>query len=267
LDKPLTVLLVEDDREECKEYARLIDTIDGIRLVGVTNNKNKALAYVRDYIPEAVILDLELQSGVGNGIDFLESLGEKNLKIPMYILVATHNISRVTHERVRELGADFIMVKSKEDYSVGNVVDFLFSLKKTIQNMRIRAQKRNSITAEGLAEENSPAVIRKRHSTRVISEIDRIGISPKALGRTYLIDAIMQRIEGKPGRLLSIAQKYSKTEASVERAMQNAINKAWSTMDADDLLMYYTAHIHSDKGVPTVTEFVCHYANKISAEI
>jgi flavin-binding protein dodecin len=46
-----------------------------------------------------------------------------------------------------------------------------------------------------------------------------------------------------------IGQKYGKTESSVERAMQNAINKAWRTCDIDDLLHYYTARISSDKGV------------------
>ena len=48
--------------------------------------------------------------------------------------------------------------------------------------------------------------------------------------------------------------------------MQNAINRAWKTTDIDDLLRYYEARINSERGVPTSTEFIYYYANKIRAE-
>jgi hypothetical protein len=152
------------------------------------------------------------------------------------------------------------MVKSQEDYSTSNVIEFLRSLKKTIHESRKKMQQRTGFDDE------SPHDIKKRQEMRVIAEIDKIGISPKAMGRGYLIDAIMHRADGQSGQVAVIAKKYGKTEASVERAMQNAINKAWSTMQPDDLLLHYTARIHSDKGVPTVTEFVCFYANKLKIE-
>jgi len=234
--------------------------MEDIRLVGVTNNDTKALEYVKDHLPDAVILDLELHKGKGTGISFLEELKKMQIKSPPFILVTTHNISRMTHERVRDEGADFIMVKSQEGYSTANVVDFLLSLKNTIQNQRRKILIKNGITDE------SPFELKKRQEVRVATEIDLIGISPKAIGRSYLIDAIMYRIDGQNGQIAVIASRYGKTEASVERAMQNAINRAWSTMQPDDLLLHYTSRIHSEKGVPTVTEFVCHYANKMKVE-
>jgi len=260
LEKQLTVLLVEDDQEECMTFTGLIDSMEDISLIGVTNNDTKALEYVKDHLPDVVILDLELHKGKGTGIAFLEELNKMQMKSPPYILVTTHNISRVTHERVRQEGADFIMVKSQEDYSASNAIEFLRSLKKTIQESRRKKQIGNG------SNEASPHDLRKRQEVRVITEIDLIGISPKALGRSYLIDAIMYRIEGQPGQISIIADKNKKTEASVERAMQNAINRAWSTMHPDDLLTHYTSRIHSEKGVPTVTEFICHYANKMKVE-
>ena len=48
--------------------------------------------------------------------------------------------------------------------------------------------------------------------------------------------------------------------------MQNAINRAWRTSDPDDLLEHYTARIRSDKGVPTLMEFVSHYVNVLRLE-
>jgi hypothetical protein len=203
---------------------------------------------------------LELHKGKGNGIAFLEALKVMHMKLPPYILVTTHNISRMTHDRVRQEGADFIMVKSQDDYSTSGVIEFLRSLKKTIHDFRKKLRQRNDF------DEESPHDINKRLEMRVTAEIDQIGISPKAMGRSYLIDAITHRAQGHHGQVAAIAKKYSKTEASVERAMQNAINRAWSTMQPDDLLLHYTARIHSDKGVPTVTEFVCFYANKLKIE-
>ena len=102
---------------------------------------------------------------------------------------------------------------------------------------------------------------------RVIAELTHIGISQKAKGYQYLIDAILLLIDAPQQQRLSsvIGSKYGKTEASVERAMQNAINRAWKTTDIDDLLRYYEARINSERGVPTSTEFIYYYANKIRA--
>jgi len=260
MEKKLTVLLVEDDKEECNEFIKILDSADDICLVGVTNNKNVALESVKDHLPNVIILDIELHTGNGNGIGFLESLCNMKIKPSPYVLVTTHNKSLITHEVVRQLGADFIMVKSQEDYSTESVIGFLRSSKNTIQEMQKRINGKSKTIAA------SPAETKKRLITRVTTEVDKIGVSPKALGRNYLIDAIIFRIEGKHDHFVSIANKYGKTAASIERAMQNAINKAWSTMKLEDLLLLYTSRIHSDKGVPTVMEFICYYANKIKAD-
>jgi len=261
LEKPLTVLLVEDDQDDCIVFEQMIDAMEDIRLIGITDNEDKALEYAIDRMPDAVIMDLELHRGSGNGIAFLEALNEMHMRLSPYILVTTRNISRITHDRVRQLGADFIMVKSQKDYSVWSVIEFLHSLKNTIHNIRKKTQDLVNANEEPFFK------IKKRQEMRAAAEIDRIGISPKALGRGYLIDAIIHRIEGKSNQvILEVAKENRKTEASVERAMQNAINKAWSTVYQEDRAKHYTARICSEKGVPTVMEFICYYADRIKYE-
>jgi two-component system response regulator (stage 0 sporulation protein A) len=260
MERPLTVLLVEDDEDECREFKQYIDSIDYANLIGITNNDYKALEYVKDNLPDVVVMDLELHKGRGNGVSILSGLNEMRIKPPPYVMVTTYNISRITHEQVRQLGTDFIMVKSKEDYCAENVIEFLGTLKNTIQDYRYK------ICEKGEISEISPCELKRRQEARVIAEVDRIGISPKAIGRGYLIDSIMCRIDDQYSQVTEIAQKYGKTDASVERAMQNAINKAWIITQPDELQKNYTACIHSEKGVPTVTEFICHYANKIKVE-
>ena len=252
LKNQLTILLIEDDPEECQALIQHAESNEHITLLGATNHANKALTQVKTTIPDVIILDLELHQGSGSGISFLKSLQDTGITSKPYILITTHNISQYTHNQVRQLGADFIMLKSQSDYSAQSVIDFIQSLNLTRQKSTLPV-KQNIL---------SPQDAEKQLLTKISSEIDLIGISPKMVGRKYLIDAILLVIDEQKGYIAKIAGKYKKSDASVERAMQNAINQAWRTSDIEDLLQLYTARISSEKGVPTLNEFIFFYANK-----
>lgn len=260
MDKKLSVLLVEDDIAACEEIRQYIDEIDDVILVGMTNNSSKALHHVKDSLPEAIILDLELHKGYGNGLQFLKDLNQLNIPFHPYILVTTNNSSIATYEFTREQGADFIMYKHQEGYSGKSAVDFLRLVKNVIFS------KIDSACPEHKTIESADQKF-KRITRRINLELDRVGVSPKHIGYKYLTDAIQIVINKPTSNLCAIiGSKYGKTEASVERAIQNAIDRAWRISDIEDLLKYYTARINSEKGVPTITEFVYYYANKIKNE-
>ena len=255
MNRNLKILLVEDDQEICKEIIDYINTISDTTLVGVTNNSDKAVEYLSLQSPDAVILDLELNEGTGSGIKFLQDCKYAANTLP-YILVTTNNSSRITYDIVRKLGADYIMSKHQNDYTAATPVDFLRSLSDILISRNIQS----SITPSKEDEEQK----RLRIKRKIAYELDKIGISQKAVGYNYLIDAIfIISNESKPNVCNEVANIYSKSESSVERAMQNAINRAWKTSDIEDLLVNYTAKIRSEKGVPTLTEFIYFYANKI----
>lgn len=256
----LSVLLVEDDERACNEFVQNTDELDDVELVAITDNSRKAIEYVLDLLPDAVILDLELHQGGGNGLVFLQELGRMDLPVRPYVLITTNNTSLITYEYARQAGADFIMAKHQSDYSVKGAVDFLRMMKSVIQSRSGRTEPAHATT-------ESPEQREKRITRRINLELDYVGISPKAVGYKYLSDAIALIIS-KPEKNLcaTIGSQYGKTDSSVERAMQNAINKAWRTTDIDDLAKHYTARICSDKGVPTITEFIYYYANKIKNE-
>jgi two-component system, response regulator, stage 0 sporulation protein A len=259
MDKKLSILVVEDEESVCNEITDYIEGIDDLTLVGVTNSSSSAIEYIRDFLPDVVILDLELHRGRGNGLLVLQGLRQLTLDTYPYVLVTTNNTSAVTYESVRQLGADFIMSKHQADYSSKNAVDFIGIMKPFIQSRNHQSSSR--------ATSESPEAKNKRILNRIRTELNNIGISPKAVGYSYLVDAVELVIKQPIQNLCTIiSQKYGKTESSVERAMQNAINKAWRVSDIDDLLRFYTAKISSDKGVPTLTEFIYYYANKIKAE-
>jgi DNA-binding NarL/FixJ family response regulator len=259
MEKPLTILLVEDEPAECQQMIEYIESKSDVQLVGVTNNIDKAMEHALDAEPDAIILDLELHKGCGDGLTFLEELRAKSTGYPAYVLITTNNISTVTHNSARKLGADFIMVKSQEDYSAKRVIEFLYSLKGILHSSKKTA------TAPGGSD--TPEQRQRRINRRIMAELDLIGIPPNVLGRRYLIDRITLLVDGKSaGFSAAVSEKYAKSVASVERAMQNAIEKAWKTAHIDDLVRHYTARIHSAKGVPTMSEFIYHYAEKIRNE-
>ena len=104
----------------------------------------------------------------------------------------------------------------------------------------------------------------KRMVQKIGKELDIIGISPRYKGRNYLRDAIEMVCHKEQTYICNeIAKKYQKTTASVERAMQNAIDRAWKITDITTLEEHYRAYVNPKKGVPTLTEFIYYYADKV----
>jgi len=260
MSRELSILLIEDDPTACNEISNCIEKVEGMILIATTNNVKDGIKHVKDYLPNVIILDLELHLGGGDGLTFLLELQKLNLGISPYILITTNNTSSVTYNHARKLGADFIMSKYQNDYSAENVIVFLQMISDTITS-----KFNQNISIHSTTE--LPALKSKRIKRRIYNELNLIGINPKSVGYEYLADAILLLIEGSGHNLsTAIGKKYLKTNSSVERAMQNAINRAWRTSDIDDLQRYYTARWNLDKASPTITEFIYFYANKIKAE-
>lgn len=261
MQSKLFVLLVEDDPAACKEIVTGIDNDpDNFFLIGITNNSARAIEYVINDRPDAVILDLELHQGGGDGLEFLKQLNVNQPERRPFILITTNNISAITHEVARELGADYIMTKSQEGYCAQYVLDFLKITKTVILNRRAHFDVANS--------DANDTVYARRLQQKICNELDKVGISPKSIGYQYLKEAITTTIKEPVQHIcFEIGVRYKKSENSVERAMQNAINRAWTTSDTKELLKHYTAKIKTDRGVPTITEFIFYYAQKIKNEL
>ncbi len=260
MNEKLSLMLVEDDPRACKEIiTEVSDCGDDFSLVGVTNNSNRALSYVRELHPDAIIIDLELQGGSSDGLDFLKKLKTADVSPLPYMLVITGSEDPLTHKVAREYGADFIMAKNSPDFSAQSVVDFLKITKTVISSRKAHQASADAAPSAELEE--------KRLQRRIAHELDKVGISAKCIGYRYLVEAISIIMKQPVQHVCRIiGKKYSKTENSVERAMQNAINRAWAGTDPNDLIANYTARIKSSKGIPTITEFIFHYAQKLNNE-
>ena len=210
----LSIIVVEDDTAACDRFVQCANEIEEVSIVSLTNSASKAIEDIHDYQPDVIILDLELHYGSGTGLDVLMGLKQIQLPTKPYILITTNNSSQITFDYARTLGADFIMSKHQDHYSETKVLSFIAMMKNLI------FAKQNS-TKENTNTE-TPKQKEKRMIRWITSELDAIGISPKAVGYKYLIDAIYMYSEDNILFLCNkIGEIYGKSESSVERAMQN----------------------------------------------
>lgn len=259
MDIKLEIVIVEDDP---KDLSDLIVEIDANRellsLVGTTANADKAYEMVDEIRPDVLILDLELQKGYGDGMDLLKRIHDSDIIRPPFILIVTNNISTVTHGIARSLGADYIMTKCQEGYSPKLPIEFLKMSREMI--LTRKASEPTAIVSGTQQTEYAE----KRFRRLAYEEMNLVGINPKSSGYQYLADAIVFLAQGKNDHIYKmVAKKNGKSDAAVERAMQNAINRAWNTTPLETLLKHYRATVKSDRGVPTITEFIYYYSNII----
>lgn len=256
----LKICLIEDDPIICEATKKYITSSNDFCLVSITDNSEQAFKDIIHYNPDAIILDLELNETGAGGLRVLHTIKEQNLHPIPFIVVVTNNLSDTIRANAHNNGADFFLSKSATDYSPEKVIDFLKEMKSSIQAKRSLPSS-ISATTESLQQQQ------QRITRNIIDELNKIGINPKSKGYQYLIDAIHLVIQEPQTRLCAtIGKKYKKTEGSIERAMQRAIDRAWLTNDVDDLLKHFTAKINSERDVPTVTEFVYYYATMIRNE-
>lgn len=257
--KEITILLVEDDMIACQELEKSIKNRENMQLVGTTNNASEALDMVKYHLPDVIILDLELHLGGGNGLEFLSQLQFLCLSHQPYILVTTQNSSQLTLDAARLLGADMIITKYEMGYSAEYVINTISLLENVIH--------KSSPTDSSDAPE-SPAEFEHKLRTRIQRELTLVGVNQKHKGYTYLTEAILLVYKDpQPNICLQLSKQFNATPTSIERAMQNAINRTWNTACPEDLMSNYHAIISSDRGVPTLTEFIYYYAQTLKSEV
>ena len=261
--KRINLLVVEDDENICLEYEEHCKDIDDVFLIGTSGDSDEALNITKEFLPNAVVLDLELIYGKGSGMDYLLKLDKLHLQKLPYILVVTNNLSKMTHAVCRNLGADFIMLKSQSDYSIPTVVNMLRSVINSIPDFNIPGETCSPTIKKRIEDDYN-----KRLVQNICTELDIIGISARYKGRNYLRDAIEMICHREQTYICNeIAKKYQKTSSSVERAMQNSIDRAWKKTDIATLEEHYKAYINPRKGVPTLTEFIYYYADKVKSNM
>lgn len=254
---PMKLIIIEDDENECDAFRKISKTRNDVEFIKITSSDIEALEVIKNEIVEGIILDLELNKGSGNGsgFTFLEELKKLNLKIKPKIVVTTNVSSDSVYDFLHTNGVDFIFYKKQLNYSHNNVLNTLVLLKDyncgKSTNLDIPKKDDNKNKLKDI----------------INNELDLIGIGTHLQGRKYLFDSIYFLLENSDDTDITVTQylvkEYKKSSSTISRAMQNAILHAWRISSIDDLTKYYTAKVNYETGVPTPTEFIYYYADKI----
>ena len=258
---PMSFLLVEDDVTECRRYKDYADGRTDIVFVGMTGSSFEAIRYLQTRMPEGVILDLELHKGKGSGLQFLADLKDSGMPMRPVVVVTTNSPSAVVYNHVHSNGADLVFYKRQADYNPELVINTMLSLRKSLHSVRRDDMPDDMQTTE------SPEERRIRITERINTELDLIGVFVKYKGRAYLQEAIFLLIskekDSSEAVFYQVAENHRSSYSSVARAAQTAINSAWEHSSVEDLQLYYTARVNFKTGVPSPTEFIHYYADKI----
>lgn len=260
-DKPMPILLIEDEPYECRKFKDYAATRTDITFVGITGSNDEGLQLVKSRLPEGVILDLELTKGQGDGLQFLTGLKEAKLGLRPIVVVTTNIQSEVTHSHLHEMGVSFVFFKKQNGYSPERVINILLGLRESLPS----AQK-SDILAD-LQTVESPEELRTRIINRIDAELSQIGFSLRLKGRKYLSEALYLLLSKDKNEsdavLYQVADQNKVNYNTVIRAIQTAIENAWDRTDIETLKELCPVRIDVRTGVPSPTEVIHYLADKI----
>ena len=269
--KILNLILIEDDKKDCailfwhdskkvKKFTRYIKTRDDVNLIASTDSDIEGLELIKKHLPDVIILDIELHNGTGNANSFslIEELQRLKLSKKPKIIINTVVSSNTIYDYLHSRGVDLIFYKKQSNYSIENVINTIVLLSDYSEDTSYTG---NIVVQD--TEENEVKI-----SSLINNELNQIGIGLHLQGRKYLHDAILYLItNANESEHISAVQHltatYKRSSSTISRDMQNAILHAWRVSSLEDLETYYTAKVNYETGVPTPTEFIYYYADKI----
>ena len=260
-----SILLIEDELIKYDNFKLFITEDIDIETISITETITKAIDFYKDYDPDLLIIDIDLNSKTQNGsnINFLQQINDLHLKNKQLFLVVTNILSKTIYDYLYYLGADLLLYKGEGNYSLDTL----------IQNILILYSNNNELV---LPHANSPYTQlnnkfnTSKLSNTINSELNLIGISSCLIGRTYIYDAIMYLIQKESETqtvYTYLSKKYKKSISGICRAIQTAIYRAWRTLPIDEIEKYYSAKYCYERGVPLPTEFLFYYVEKIKKSL
>lgn len=252
----LSVYIVEDDTVACEKLYAFADNNQNIDIIGHTNNSNTALESIKLYNPDAVILDIELTSGSGNGLELLNKINMLSANKRPYVVVTTHTTNPLLYDALRRNGSGLIIYKHQIGYSELEVINHLILMTDSILQAKLSSHESNPNDSLNDLE----AIIKQD----IFYELTKIGIKTNVSGFKYLSSAIYYTIFNPLDSMLDeLNHIYNISKSRIEHSMRNAINYCWRNTAISVLEDNYNGFIHSQSGCPTTTQFITYYAGKL----
>ena len=262
--KRYKVLIVEDDPNYSEPLKIHINKSEDFQVTAVTDSAIEAYKLVQTGLPDAVIVDLELNEG--DGLKLLARIREDKDKLPIkpYLLVTTSYDSDTIKWTAQEL-ADYFFRKQNKAYGPAEILDHLGFVSHHFYRNRKPEVKQIDSSLE------KEKLIRRR----IISELDQYYMSQSSPAKEYLIEAIYMVVNLsdyklrnlKIGKIIAeVGKEFKKSQQSVNVGIHRLINTAFLRTDPEDLEKLYEPYVDIGKGAPVMKDFILYIARKIKDE-
>lgn len=272
MQKPIRVLLADDNREFVEVLKEYITRQEDMQLVGIAYHGNEALDLIYREQPDLVVLDIIMPHLDGLGV--LEKI-QTDIQKPHVIILTAFGQESMT-QRAVQLGADYFILKPFDLDTLGKRIRQLQGTELlTNYNPSLNGSYSTETSSNGMGSFNSNSTTISSSNTRnleveVTRMIHQMGVPAHVKGYQYLRDSIVSVVQdvsllGAVTKELypMIANKYNTTPSRVERAIRHAIELAWDRGNIDFMNRFFGYTINVDRGKPTNSEFIAMVADKL----
>jgi len=236
---------------------------DNFSLLAVTDSADKAYKLIKTGLPDAIIVDLELNEG--DGIELLHRLRSPSevLAVVPYILVVTAFSSDPVMATLTEGLSDYMLRKQNRSYSPEKVLKHLLFMSYQFQ--------RNKKSEEMLIDSSMETEQLVR--TRIESELEQYYMSQAASARDYLVECIYRAVflppyeQLKIGDIyLTVGKLYRKEPRSIDMAIRRLLVTAFIQTCPSELVEIYGPYVEIGRMAPRNKDFIAYVANKVKKE-
>lgn len=268
MQKPIRVLLADDNREFIEVLKEYITRQEDMQLIGVAYHGNEALELIYREQPDLVVLDIIMPHLDGLGV--LEKI-QNDVQKPHVIILTAFGQESMTQRAVK-LGADYFILKPFDLDTLGKRIRQLQGneLQSNTNSVMTGNSSAGSISFTQNINSNIIPSTTRNLEVEVTRMIHQMGVPAHVKGYQYLRDAIVSVVQevsllGAVTKELypMIAEKYNTTPSRVERAIRHAIELAWDRGNIDFMNRFFGYTINVDRGKPTNSEFIAMVADKL----
>jgi len=225
------VLIVEDDPKYALPFEEALLAHGEFEVVGVTSSSIQAWELVKSAVPDAILVDLQLEEG--DGIALLVQLEQEGKGLPFvpYTCVITRLNSDAVLDRALNL-ANYLF-KKNEYYTTAFVVNHLEIMKSHFRTLA-KAEIENAVKMVEDEKRNKEERRERQIRERIGRELDALDIPHGVRAREYAIEAIYlaMKIPRRANLVLDciyeeLAETFGVEKGTVERSIKRLLNSTF----------------------------------------
>ncbi|MDQ7092556.1 sporulation transcription factor Spo0A [Desulfosporosinus sp. PR] len=258
MDRPIRVLLADDNREFIEVLKAYIKNQEDMELVGVAYNGNEAFELIGHKSPDLLVLDMIMPQLDGLGV--LEKLQHENHR-PHVIIVSSLERELIKQLAVN-LGTDHYLAKPFDLHLLGQ------QIRQLCGDNTIKSLTGSIVANRAIAQiVNGSPVNLEIEVTRIIQQV---GVPPHLKGYQYLREAILMVVEEislldafTKELYPKVALKYHTTPIRVERGIRRAIERAWDRGNTQSVNRLFGYTVNMGRSKPTNSKLIAIVADKL----